>query len=236
MATDPADGLRARRLVFWHELRSPAATLQTLLEVLGDGSAGELPEAARDLVERARRQASRVTEMMACAHDVERLQAGRLTLADAPVDLQAALKAALAGVEEAAKAKQVKIELLGDAPRETRADPVQTARCLQALARAAVECAQRGSSVVAEAVRAEGGGTSVTLRIEAIASKEKLDDAFGPTGPLGLRGGTGIGLHEARLLAEAMGGRARVSIEDSRATLELWFPGQPGADSKDPHP
>jgi signal transduction histidine kinase len=224
MAIDPADGLRQRRLVFWHEIQSPAATLQTLLEVLCDGSAGELPEAARDLVERARRQAGRVTEMMACAHDVERLQAGRLTLADVPIDLQAALKAAVSRVEEAAKAKQVKIELREGAARETHADPVQTDRCLSVLARAAVECAQRGSSVVAEAVCADGGGTSVVLRVETITSKDKLDAALGPSCSLGLRGGTGIGLHEARLLTEAMGGRANVAINGDGASLELWLP------------
>jgi signal transduction histidine kinase len=223
MAADSQDELRQRRLIFWHEVRSPAATLKTLLDVLGDGSAGELPEAARDLVQRARRQADRVAETLSCAHDVERLLAGRLALADTPVDLQGSLEAALARVEEPAKAKGVRLLLQQGSARPARGDSAQTERCLQALARAALECASRDSAVLAQAAAAEGG-TALVFRVEAIASKDKLVDALGPACPLGLRGGTGIGLYEARLLTEAMRGRARVAVEESRATLELWFP------------
>ena len=222
MSDDRNEGLRTRRLVFWHEIRSPAATLQTLLEVLGDGLAGQLPEAARDLIDRARRQAARVTEMITSAHDLERLLAGRLPFSDEPIDLREALRAALKSIETAAAQKKVVVELREGATMHTQADPAQVARCLLALARAALECSHRDSSLIAEASRIDGG-TSITVHVEALAKADALADALEPTCSLGLREGNGIGLYEARLFVEAMGGKARVVVAGERATLELWF-------------
>jgi len=223
MAIDHDEGLRQRRLVFWHEIKSPVATLKTLLDVLADGSAGELPESARDLVDRARRQAGRVNEMIAAAHDLERLQGGRLAFSDSRIDLREALAVALKSIESAAAAKKVTFALQDGEAMPTRADPAQVARCLEALARSALECAHRESSVNAQASQIDGG-ILVVLRVEALSSKDVLEDALGPTCPLGLRGGNGIGLHEAQLFIEAMGGRVRVSVEAERATLEVWLP------------
>jgi signal transduction histidine kinase len=221
MGEDRDEALRRRRLIFWHELKSPAGTLQTLVDVLRDGSAGELPADARDLLERARRQLDRLGGMIAAAHDLERLQAGRLAFADERCDLAALLRSAVEAVRPAALAKGLRLDLQGEESAGTRLDPLQAGRCVDGLVRAAIEATIKAEAIALSVSQAEGG---FAIRAQARMQPALLDDPFGPAGALGLRGGVGVGLLEARLLAEAMGGRARVTVDGERATIELWFP------------
>lgn len=212
----PPDALRRR--VFWHELRSPVATIATLLEVLD--AAGPLTPEQRDLLERARRQAARAAEFLGSAQDAEKLAAGRLALESAEVDLTKLLQAALVD-PPSARAKGLHLEppeIAG--PVIARADPVQTRRCVEILVRAAVESSQREGQVTTRAFVREG---RAVLRVEARRATDAAkaaSEGTGPTSALGLRGG-GIGLYEARLLAEAMGGGVRLGADGEALSLEL---------------
>ncbi len=211
-----------RRRVFWHELRSPVATIATLLEVLD--AAGPLTPEQRDLLERARRQAARAVEFLGSAQDAEKLASGRLALASGEVDLATLLQAALVD-PPSARAKALRLEAPELArPVLARADPVQARRCVETLVRAAVESSHREGSVTAQVSGREG---LAVLRVEvhrATDAAQAAAEGTGPSSPLGLRGG-GIGLYEARLLVEAMGGSLRLAAEGDTLSLELEFPG-----------
>jgi signal transduction histidine kinase len=205
-----------------HELRSPLGTLVTLLDVMSQGFAGEAPPELRDLIERAKRQADRMMEMLAAAHDMERLRWGALAIRPQRVDLGGALRAAMAAVDPAAQVRGVAVEVTqsesGEIP--VQADPTLLARCLDTLVRAAVEASTRGGRVALDLAARDGRGV-VAARVEAPAKPEALAGAFAQESSLGIRGGTGLGLHEVKLLAEAMGG----SAAGAGPALELSLPG-----------
>ena len=213
-----------QRLVFWHELKGPAGTLSSLLDVLADSFAADLPEEARDLLVRARRQAARMGELIAAGHDVERLSAGKLVLEHAAIDLVKALDQALAAAEPLAATRKVTI-----APVETGqggqalADPIQLPRCLCALARAAVEACAKGGRVRPSLTVNPADGV-VRLVIEPPVTPTTLAEAFSPESTLGMRGGGGFGLAQARSLAQAMGGSVQVDGEALVCRLPLSPP------------
>ena len=217
--TAAMDTSKQREHVFWHELRSPAGTLFTLLDVMAQGFAGEAPPALVDLIERARRQAGRLNAMIAAAHDVERLRWGTLVVRREPVDLAAAVAAAVALVEPAAQTRDVRLERFPGPALPVASDPVLLDRCLDTLLRAAIEASARGGSVAIELIRREGSA-AVAARVGTPAKAEGLAVAFTQDSSLGIRGGSGLGLYEIKLLVEAMGG----SASSEGGVLELRLP------------
>jgi len=201
------DTSKPRQHVYWHELRSPVGTLVTLLDVMSQGFAGEAPAELQDLLERAKRQADRLSGMLAAAHDLERLRWGTLAVRREPVDLAGALRAAATVVEPAAKTRAVALEVKASEPVQVAADPALLPRCLEGLLRGAIEASVRGGSVSVELARVEGLAT-VTARIAAPMDAAALAQAFTEESALGIRGGSGLGLYEVKLLVEAMGGSA----------------------------
>lgn len=192
-----------REHVFWHEVRSPAGTLATLLDVMNQGFAGEAPEGMRDLLARAVRQSARLTAMIAAAHDLIRLKNGRLVVRREPVDLARAAREAAALAAPAAAAKALRLTLPeGACP--VVADPALVGRCAETLLRAAIDGSAKSGVVAVSAARG-----ALEARVEEPTSLAALAEAFSAESSLGLRGGLGIGLFEARLLVEAMGGTGR---------------------------
>ncbi|MBI5543663.1 MAG: HAMP domain-containing histidine kinase [Deltaproteobacteria bacterium] len=214
-----------RERIFWHELKSPVGTLLTLLDVMADGLAGEVPEGLRDLLVRARRQAVRSSNMIAAAHDLARLRDGKLTFKREPVDLAAATRLAAQDAQTAAAAKALRLELAPEpACLNVWADPVQLARCLQPLMRAAIEASARDKAIRVE-IASTANQAVLTVALETLSAPNVLVEAFGPDSVLGLRGGLAIGLPDAQLLAAAMGGNAEVVGERLlRLTMPIHAP------------
>jgi signal transduction histidine kinase len=210
-----------REHVYWHELRAPIGTLITLLDVASQGFAGEAPPELVDLLQRAKRQADRLAEMVAAAHDMERLRWGALVVRKEPVDLAAAVHVAAAAVETAAKTRGVTVDVRPAPPLPLTGDPLLLGRCLECLLRAAIEASTRGGTVTVEALSREGLAVA-SAQVGAPVSQEALGAAFTEKSALGIRGGTGLGLHEAKLLVEAMGGS--VASEAQRLELRLKAP------------
>jgi len=210
-----------RERVYWHELRAPIGTLVTLLDVACQGYAGEAPAELVDLLQRAKRQADRLAEMVAAAHDLARLRRGELAVRREPVDLAAATQAALDAVDAAARARGVLLELRAPAPVAATCDSVLLRRSLECLLRAAIEGSKKGSAVtVTVEVLAREGLAAARAELSEPASPQGLAAAFTDQCALGIRGGTGLGLLEAKLLVEAMGG----SAQGAERSLEVRLP------------
>jgi len=77
-----------------HELRTPLAGIVASLELLREGSAGELPPDARRFVDMACANGERLTELINDVLNLERAQAGRLHLELEPIDAAALLEEA----------------------------------------------------------------------------------------------------------------------------------------------
>ncbi|MGC4115183.1 MAG: hypothetical protein QM765_11355 [Myxococcales bacterium] len=208
-----------REHVYWHELRSPIGTLISLLDVAADAYAQDVPPELLDLLQRARRQAYRLSEMAAAAHDMERLRWGALSIRKQPLELPQALQQAVSAVAAAAEKRGVALEVRPAAPLVVMSDAVLLGRCLECLLRASVEASVPGGAVAVEIALADEK-TTVRAHIAKPANPEGLAVAFTLESALGIRGGTALGLHEVKLLVEAMGGAVAVN----ECALELCLP------------
>jgi signal transduction histidine kinase len=199
-----------RELVAWasHDLRTPLASMQAMLEALEDGLAEPeryLP-AMRDQV----RLLGRLVDDL---FELARIDAGALTVELREATLAGVVEACLRGLEAEARLKHVRLEarLDGDIPRVLCA-PEHVERVLFNLVTNALRHTPTDGSV---AVEVEPGEHDVRVSVEDSgeglepeAVKRMFDrfwrgDAARTTG----RGGAGLGLAISRALIEAQGGR-----------------------------
>lgn len=109
-----------------HELRTPLTSVVGALGLLRAGSAGEIPIAAKRLVEIAENNSRRLIRLINDMLDIDRIQSGRLSLDRQKVDLCDVVRsacegseglAASAGVEITAKTPDSPVFVTGDADR-----------------------------------------------------------------------------------------------------------------------
>jgi signal transduction histidine kinase len=212
-----------------HELRTPVASLQVILELASQDLAASPPDLddAREQVDRAEAQSRRLGALAADLLDLTRLDTG-LDLRDEPVEIGEVCRAVVAEFELRAVEAGRRVELLGaEAPVWAAGDPGAVARVARILIDNSLRHSPPGSAVIVEAHSGDAG-------VELIVS-----DA-GPGVPEGEReiiferfrrgaeveGGTGFGLGLAigRGLARGMGGDLRLDPDGPGARFVLHLP------------
>ncbi len=215
-------------LVVWHDLKSPLGAALSLLDTLLGGHAGELGDQQRDLVERARAQGARMSELIATSLDLEKLKRRKLTLEIEPVEIVGVLRASFETLRHLAESKSVQLELKGDVRLAWPLDALHFRRCTENLIKNAIEASPAGAGVWASAERS---GDGVTLRVHN-GGKPIAPDVratlFHPFGSYGKKGGTGLGVYGVKMLVEAMGGRIGYQTGEEGTTFELVFGGAEG--------
>jgi len=202
-----------------HELRNPLAALSSALQLAELGP----DRRQQDITAICRRQVRHLVRMVDDLLDASRVDRGAMELRRAPLDLRDVLHSALQAMRDGFERQQIAISthvaaadfrMLGDA---TRLEQVLV-------------------NLLGNAARYSAGGSSVELRLDAVAQDgqpwariEVADQGRGiPTGKLeaifelfvqvdtGLdraRGGLGIGLSLVRALVDMHGGRVRALSE-----------------------
>jgi signal transduction histidine kinase len=198
-----------RQLVAWasHDLRTPLASMQAMLEALEDGLAPPdryLPA----LREQVRTLGLLVDDLF----ELARIDAGVLTLELREAPLSALIRSCLRALEAEAQARRVALraEIDGDPPVVCAPDKVE--RVLLNLLTNALRHTPSDGSV---AVVVEPVGEEVRVTVEDTGEGIPLDslrrvfDRFWRGDPARTRekGGAGLGLAIARGLVEAQGGR-----------------------------
>jgi signal transduction histidine kinase len=223
MASRLEDLFDARReLIVWasHDLRTPLASLQAMLEALEDG----LGEPERYLVS-MREQVEVLGRLVDDLFELAKIDAGALTLELREAALTGVVESCLRGLEVEAERRSVRLEARvdGEVPPVLCA-PEQVERVLVNLVSNALRHTPSDGSV---AVRLEPGSADVRVSVE--------DTGEGPT-PEALRrmfdrfwradearttgrGGAGLGLAISRALVEAQGGR-------------IWAENRPGGGAR----
>jgi PAS domain S-box-containing protein len=213
-----------------HDLRSPLMAMGNALTLLKAGAKGDLPDAAKQRIELSARNVDKLIVLVNDLLDFQKLKAGKMELALEPVSLQSIIKDAIDMVQEAARDKNVEIEL----PEGETIVLCDKNKMLQTAV-----------NLISNAIKFSGTDGKVSLKVDENASavlfsvsdtgpgipeefKQRIFEPF-EQAPSGKRNeGTGLGLAICRLVVEAHGGTIRA---DNRADIAGKTP---SSDSKAP--
>jgi len=191
-----------------HEMRTPIATIDVVLEGLDDGV---LPADATTTAT-LRQQTARLARLASDIRDVSAAEEGRLALHPEPVPLADLLRAAAAAAAPAYQARGVRLEMGGVPDAVVAADRTRMGQVLDNLLRNAVQHTPPGGLVEVTAERADGGVRVCVRDNGAGIAADELPHVFerfyrGDTARRHDQGaGTGVGLAIARAIVEAHGG------------------------------
>nr|WP_246331979.1 ATP-binding protein [Sphingomonas chungangi] len=210
-----------------HELRTPLTSVVGSLGLLRSGSVGELPDAARRLVEIAENNSRRLIRLINDILDIEKIGSGRMHFESVPLDLARMLDQAIGGSNGLASTKQVVLELAADErPLIVQGDADRLLQVVTNLLSNAIRFSPEGGTVRASLVR-EGDVAVVAIEDEGPGIpddfRDRIFERFSQAGEgAAMSGGTGLGLaisreivlaHQGKIwFGEAAGGGARFAF------------------------
>ena len=212
-----------------HEIRTPLNAITGMAHLIRRGGLSELQEKRLDTLEQA---SHHLLEIINAVLDLAKIDAGKFTLKEAPLDLDALLDTALAMVQGRARDKQLELGSQRHWPTlPLLGDPTCLQQALLNYLSNAVKFTARGSiQVIVETLASDA--TSVLLRFAVqdtgpgIAPDvlPRLFEPFeqGDNSSTRQYGGTGLGLSITRRLAELMGGSAGVDSTLGQGST-FWF-------------
>lgn len=236
-----------------HELRTPLAAIVGFVDLLRDGSYGELTPRQRGPVERIESSANHLRELVEQVLDLAKIAAGRLEVHAEPVRLRPFIIDVVSEMEPLVSARglALSISVPASLPR-VMTDVSHLRRILVNLIGNAIKFTTSGTvsvravavgTVDLEAVTDAAGkkllqdprGTWVALQVAdtgvgiATSDLERIFDDFeqvnaGPRADSERRG-TGLGLTISRRLARLLGGEISVTSEVGRGSVfTMWMP------------
>ncbi|HET8657102.1 MAG TPA: PAS domain S-box protein [Longimicrobiaceae bacterium] len=218
-----------------HELRTPISAIMLYQELLLSGSLGELPGAQKEALQNSHTAAQHLLELVQDVLDLAKVEAGKMRLNPARVEMLPLLEELLATVRPLARryGSEVHLEVLTELPA-LLTDPQRVRQILLNLIsnaakfglgrpirlRCFVHPCPGGAPELAMEVRDEGIGISA----------EDLPNVFEDFVQVGApySGGTGLGLAISRRLAELLQGRLEAESElGAGSTFRLILPTDP---------
>ena len=201
-----------------HEIRTPLTAITSLAHLI---RRGELSPAQQEQLAKLEAASYHLLDVINAILDLSKIEAGRLTLEEAPVCVATLLDNVAAMLHDRAAAKNLKLCIEhGELPPRLRGDPTRLQQALLNYATNAIKFTERGT-ITLRANIAEESGDEVVLRLEVSdtgigippAVQGKLFSAFAQADSSTTRkyGGTGLGLDINRKLAELMGGEVGLS-------------------------
>jgi signal transduction histidine kinase len=207
-----------------HELRTPLFSLGGHLELLTDE---ELDEATKhEFLVRMREQVERLTKLAEELLDLSRLDAGRLRLERAPVDLGRVAELLLEEFEPVARSSEHTLELSVNGEVPALGDEQRVLQIGRALVENALRHTPPGTRVRILTVRNDG---QAALAVEddgpgipAEHVPHVFERFYRSDGTLA--SGSGLGLAIARELAEVMEGEIDLESKPGRTVFRVWLP------------
>jgi signal transduction histidine kinase len=210
-----------------HEMRTPVASLQVLLDLLIADLEAD-PAAVADALEQARKadaQAVRLSQLAAELLDLSRLDAG-LKLRREAVELDEVLRSVVAELDGRLVAEGRSVDVGAAGGHAALADPGSVARILRILLDNALSYTPAPGAVRAS-ITARGGQIGLAVQDEGpgvpAAESERIFERF-VRGAQAPAGGFGLGLAIARELARGMGGDLVLEDSAAGARFVLWLP------------
>jgi signal transduction histidine kinase/DNA-binding response OmpR family regulator len=229
---DSADLTRRRAefaQVMSHELRTPLTSVAGALDIVLSGYAGPLSERQLRYVEMARQATTRMNQLVDQLLDLARAQAGSITVAAAPVQLDRLAREVIDRYRAAAATKQLTI-VLGASAEDIAilGDPERLSQVLGNLLTNAIRFAPTGGvidvQVFGPPLSRDAVGVSVYNSGDPIALEDR-ERVFEPFSASSRRiGGTALGLSISRTIIEAHGGRIWVEAEPNGTKFVFTLP------------
>jgi signal transduction histidine kinase len=196
-----------RELVAWasHDLRTPIASIQAMLEALEDGLA--TPERYLPALQDQVRTLSRLVDDL---FELARIDAGALTLELREAEVASLVQETVRGLEAEAAFRHVHLQTSIDVRARVRCEPEKVRRVLFNLVTNALRHTPSDGSV---AVRVEPRDTEVHVIVEDTGegfdaeAQQRMFERFWRGDQARSNSGAGLGLAIARGLVEAHGGR-----------------------------
>ncbi len=229
---DTADVARRRAefaQVMAHELRTPLTSIAGALDIVLSGYAGTLSDRQLRYVDMARQAATRMNQLVDQLLDLARAQAGSITVATAPVQLDRLAREVIDRYRAMAATKQLTI-VLGASAEDIAilGDPERLSQVLGNLLTNAVRFAPSGGvidvQVFGPPLSEDAVGVSVHNSGEPIPLEDR-EKIFEPFSASSRRvGGTALGLSISRTIVEAHGGRIWVESGTSGTKFVFTLP------------
>jgi signal transduction histidine kinase len=208
-----------RELVAWasHDLRTPLANMQAMLEAVDDGLA-----TADDYLPALHDQVRTLSALVDDLFELARIDSGALTLELRRAELGAVVSACLRGVEAEARARHVALGASVDPGVAATCEPAKVERVLLNLLTNALHHTPADGSI---AVLVEPDDLEVRVTVEDTGtgfspdSTKRMFERFWRGDPARSSRGAGLGLAIARGLVEAHGGR-------------IWAENRPGGGAR----
>jgi signal transduction histidine kinase/DNA-binding response OmpR family regulator len=198
--------------VMSHELRTPLTSIAGALDIVLSGYAGQLTDRQLRYVDMARQAATRMNQLVDQLLDLARAQAGSITVAAAPVQLDRLAREVIDRYRGAAATKQLTIVLGASADDiSILGDPERLSQVLGNLIANAIRFSPTGGvidvQVFGSPLSEDAVGVSVHNMGEPIPAEDR-ERVFEPFSASSRRvGGTALGLSISRTIVEAHGGR-----------------------------
>ncbi|RLL71020.1 histidine kinase N-terminal 7TM domain-containing protein [Paenirhodobacter hankyongi] len=195
-----------------HELRTPLTSIKGGLDLALHGATGELNEPLRNLLTIAQRNSLRLMKLVDDVLDLQKLDLSTITLELRDLDADAFLHDVIEEYEAYATEADVRLVMVSEpVNRQVRVDPDRLKQVVGNVISNAVKFSPEGGRVECSTRRGETM-LRVSIRDSGIGIPEnKEDQVFGrfhqvESSAAKASGGSGLGMHIAKILIERMGG------------------------------
>lgn len=195
-----------------HELRTPMTSVKGGLDLALHGAAGDLSEPLRNLLTIAQRNSLRLLKLVDDVLDLQKLDLSTINLQLQDLDADDFLRDVIEEYEAYATEAEVRlVNVSGEVNRRLRADPHRLKQVVGNVISNAVKFSPRGGQVDC-ATRVIDTRLRISVRDSGIGIPDGQEDkVFGrfnqvESGSSKAPGGSGLGMHIAKMLTERMGG------------------------------
>ncbi|NDP61289.1 ATP-binding protein [Polaromonas sp.] len=214
-----------------HELRTPLTSIRGSLGLVLGGVAGELPEAAKSLVDIANKNCERLIRLINDILDSEKIESGKMHLELTVVNMAQLVQQAMAAHEGFAGQHGVKLVLHApDTSLQASADSDRLVQVVTNLLSNAVKFSPPDGMVTVNVLRVPQG-----VRVEVVDCGPGIPDGFrdrifqkfsqADASDSREKGGTGLGLNISQALVHKMGGQIGfASSAGAGSTFFFEFP------------